>query len=208
MNLTNRIAEALTVDRKSDEVEPLIAEIAAAIASATTDVARHRAIALDPTSSSAAVKGARSSMDDAQFTVDRLTEAEKRISDRVNDLRRDEAAAKRKAEEEALSARQKAARDRFNAEYPQMARRIAELATEMIAAGIEAELPNIKLGDGPVSRIGTGFNQRRFWPLPKHPYEQPGFEPANQHEEANVTALADPRRVERAAGTFDAWKTV
>ena len=187
MNLTDRIAEALTAEKKANEVEPLIDQIATAITAATSDAAKHRAVALDPTSTSAAVKNARSSMEDAQFTVDRLTEAQKRISERFDDLRRVEAAAKRKAEEEALADRQKAARDQFNAEYPQMARRIAELATEMIAAGIEAELPNIKLGDGPVTRVGIGFNQRRFWPLPMHQYEQPDQRIAS----SNVVALEE-----------------
>lgn len=176
MSLANRIAEALTKQKTAAEVEPLIEEVRAAITAAEVDAASHRAMALDPTATDDDVRTARAAMEDAQFTADRLKEAEKRIAERVQDLRQAEEEARRKAQADALAERQSAIRSQFEAEYPVLAQRIASLAMEMEAAGLRQELPKLILGDGSAHAPGqgnVGFNQRQYWPVQAEPWTKP-----------------------------------
>ncbi len=176
MSLTNRVATVLTTVVPSTDAETLLREVAAAIATAEKNLAQQRTLALDPTSTDDLVSTARKAIGETEFDIERLQEAQKRLQERFDDLTAAEKAARAKADRDELLARQTAIREKFNAEYYIMAQRISALAQEMIAAGLEDELPEIRLGDGsrserPIS--GIGFNRRRYWPLPQSPGEQP-----------------------------------
>ena len=198
MSLTNRVATVLTTVVPSTDAETLLREVAAAIAAAEKNLAQQRALALDPTSTDDLVGTARKAIGETEFDIERLREAQKRLQERFDDLAAEEKAARAKADRDELLARQKSIREKFGAEYPLMAQRIAALAHEMTAAGLDSELPKIHLGDGAQTRMGLGFNHRRYWPLAGHAYENPS-RPVESDLSGRVAILPETSRKGRAA---------
>jgi hypothetical protein len=96
--MDERIAAAFTEAATSDDVGRLLVDVEAA-ANAADGVAKEaRVRALDPLLASDAVTVARREMDDASFTRDRLTEAARRLGERLNELRVLETARAQRAE--------------------------------------------------------------------------------------------------------------
>jgi DNA repair exonuclease SbcCD ATPase subunit len=124
VGLDARIAAAFTEAATSDEVGRLLAEVEAAANAADAVAKEARTRALDPLLSRDDVNGARREMDDASFTWDRLTEAARRLGERVAELRAFEKASAQRAEHERVSAE----RDRLAAELDRMATPISEIA--------------------------------------------------------------------------------
>ena len=140
-----RIAAAFTDGATSDDVGRLLAEVEAAANAADAVAKEARTRALDPLLPCDAVTVARREMDDAEFTRDRLTEAARRLGERVAELRAFEKASAQRAAHERISAE----RDRLAAELERMAKPIAEVAG--LVAQIDAcnrEIRNINAALG------------------------------------------------------------
>jgi hypothetical protein len=119
-----RIAAAFTDGATSDDVGRLLPEVEGAASSADAVAKEARTQALDPLLPRDAVTVARREMNDAEFTRDRLTEAARRLGERVAELRAFEKACAERAEHERVSAE----RDRLAAELESVAKPIAEIA--------------------------------------------------------------------------------
>ena len=102
----------------------LVVEVDAAALAADAVASEARTRALDPLLPRDGVALARSEMDDAEFTRDRLTEAARRLGERVAELKALETASAQRAEHERVSAD----RNRLAAEMERMAKPIAEIA--------------------------------------------------------------------------------
>jgi hypothetical protein len=140
-----RIAAAFTDGTTSDDVGRLLPEVEGAASSADAVAKEARTRALDPLLPRDAVTVARREMDDAEFTRDRLTEAARRLGERVAELRALEKASAQRAEHERVSAE----RDRLAAELEGKAKPIAEVAG--LVAQIDAcdrEIRNINATTG------------------------------------------------------------
>jgi prefoldin subunit 5 len=92
-----------------------------------------------------AVTVARREMDDASFTRDRLSEAARRLGERLNELRALEKARAQRAEHERVQAE----RDRLAAEMERMGEPIAEIA-RLVAEidACEGEIRNLNATTG------------------------------------------------------------
>ena len=119
-----RIAAAFTDGATSDDVGRLLAEVKAAANAADAVAKEARTRALDPLLPRDAVTVARREMDDAEFTRDRLTEAARRLAERLDELRALEKARAQRAEHERVLAE----RDRLAAELERVAKPMAEIA--------------------------------------------------------------------------------
>jgi hypothetical protein len=93
-----RIAAAFTDGATSDDVGRLLAEVKAAANAADAVAKEARTRALDPLLPRDAVTVARREMGDAEFMQDRLTEAARRLGERVAELRAFEKARAQRAE--------------------------------------------------------------------------------------------------------------
>ena len=122
--LESRIAAAFTDGGTSGDVGRLLPEVEGAANAADAVAKEARTRALDPLLPRDAVTVARREMGDAEFTRDRLTEAARRLGERVAELRAFEKARAQRAEHERVSAE----RDRLAAELERMAKPIAEVA--------------------------------------------------------------------------------
>ena len=143
--MDERIAAAFTDGATSDDVGRLLPEVEGAASSADAVAKEARVRALDPLLARDEVTVARREMDDAEFTRDRLTEAAKRLGERVAELRALEKARAQRAEHERVSAE----RDRLAAELERMAKPITEIAG--LVAQIDArdrEIRNINATTG------------------------------------------------------------
>jgi hypothetical protein len=120
--LDARIAASFAENAESDGVLRVLADVEAAAktAEAEADVARCRA--LDPLV--ADVIAARRAMDDRAFERDRLLEAAKRLSERVEEL----TALEKARAERAVHRRVSAERERLAAEFGRMTEAIVEIA--------------------------------------------------------------------------------
>jgi hypothetical protein len=119
-----RIAAAFTEAATSDDVGRVLVEVEAAANAAGTAADEARTRALDPLVARDDVTLARREMDDASFTRDRLTEAARRLGERLNELRALEKARAQRAEHERVSAE----RNRLAVELERVAKSIAEIA--------------------------------------------------------------------------------
>lgn len=119
-----RIAAAFADDARSDDVSRLLAEVEAAAVAGEADAEAARARALDPLLSSNGAALARREMDDDFFKRDRLQEAARRLSERVEAVRALEAERHARAEHERVSVE----RNRLAEEMQRMAEPIAEIA--------------------------------------------------------------------------------
>jgi hypothetical protein len=143
--LDGRIASAFSDDANSSDAARLLAEVKEATAAAELAAETARKHALDPVLSGDDLKLARGEMDDASFLRDRLTEAARRLGERVAELRRSKKASAQRAEHERVSAE----RDRLAAELEGKAKPISEVAG--LVAQIDAcdrEIRNINATTG------------------------------------------------------------
>ena len=141
-----RIAAAFTDGATSDDVGRLLAEVEGAASSADAVAKEARVRALDPLLALDEVAVARREMDDAEFTRDRLTEAARRLGERLKELRASEKAGAQRAEHQRVSAE----RDRLAAELDHAAEPIAKIA--LLVAQIDAcdrEIRNVNATSGP-----------------------------------------------------------
>jgi hypothetical protein len=140
-----RIAAAFTDGATSDDVSRLLVEVGAVANGADTGAKEARTRALDPLLPGDGVTLARREMDDAEFTRDRLTEAARRLGERLNELKALEKARALRAEHERVQAE----RDRLAAELGGMAKPIAEIAglVEQIDA-YDREIKNLNATTG------------------------------------------------------------
>ena len=130
------------------DVGRLLAEVEAAANAAGTAAQEAQTRALDLLLPRDAVTVARREMDDPSFTRDRLSEAARRLGERLNELRALEKARAQRAEHERVQAE----RDRLAAEMERMGEPIAEIA----ASSLRSMLATARSG------IST---QRQAWPL-------------------------------------------
>ena len=143
--MDERIAAAFTDGATSDDVGRLLAEVEGAANGADTVAEEARTRALDPLLSRDDVNHARRQMEEEAFRRDRLSEAARRLGERLKELRASEKAGALRADH----ARAQAERDRLAAELERMAEPIAELAG--LIARIEAcdrEIRNINATTG------------------------------------------------------------
>ena len=143
-----RIASAFGEGAASENVRGVLADVEAAakIAEAEAEVARCRA--LDPLV--ADVVAARAAMDDSVFKRDRLTEAAKRLANRVDELKALEKARVERAEHERVLAE----RNRLAEEMERMAEaivRTAHLVSKIAACDREIGRVNA------TSTLGLGY---------------------------------------------------
>jgi hypothetical protein len=147
VGLDERIVAAFGDASRSDEVGRLLVEVEAAAKVADGDATEPRMRALDPLLCKDAVADARRQMADSEFVRDRLTEASKRLGERLNELRAIEKAKAQRAEHEAVAAE----RERLAMELEHLAEPMAEVAA--LVAQIDQVERNIKLlnvSTGPV----------------------------------------------------------
>ena len=127
------------------DVGRLLAEVEAAANAAGTAAQEAQTRALDLLLPRDAVTVARREMDDASFRRDRLSEAARRLGERLNELRALEKARAQRAEHERVQAE----RDRLAAEMERMGEPIAEIAR--LVAEIDAcdrEIRNLNATTG------------------------------------------------------------
>jgi hypothetical protein len=122
--LDGRIAAAFSDDANSSDAARLLAEVKEAAAAAELAAETARKHALDPVLSGDDLKLARREMDDAFFLRDRLTEAARRLGERVAELKALEADSRMQAEHERVLDE----RDRLAEEMAHMADPIAQIA--------------------------------------------------------------------------------
>ena len=115
---------AFTEAATADDVGRLLAEVETAASAADAVAKEARTRALDPLLPRDAVTVSRREMDDSEFTRDGLTEAARRLGERVAELKALERASAQRAEHERVSGE----RDRLAAEMARMAKPIAEIA--------------------------------------------------------------------------------
>jgi hypothetical protein len=140
-----RIAAAFTDGVTSQDVGRLLVEVEAAANAADAVATEARTGALDPLLSRDDVNGARREMDDAKFTRERLTEAARRLGERLVELRALEKARTQRAEHERVQAE----RDRLAAELDHSAEPIAKIGH--LVAQIDAcdrEIRNLNATSG------------------------------------------------------------
>lgn len=146
MTLDERIAAAFGEGPSSAEVAALIGEAEAAAASAEHEAEEARKRALDPRS--ADVSEARRQMDDAAFRRDRLRVAVMQLEKRVGQLQANEENTRRWAAYHEAEAE----RDRLAVElrevYPEVADRLVELLSRIVANDRVVERVNNGLPDG------------------------------------------------------------
>ena len=138
-------AGRLTDGATAADVGRLLAEVEAAANAAGTAAQEAQTRALDLLLPRDAVTVARREMDDASFTRDRLSEAARRLGERLNELRALEKARAQRAEHERVQAE----RDRLAAEMERMGEPIAEIAR--LVAEIDAcdrEIRNLNATTG------------------------------------------------------------
>ena len=122
--LDGRIAAAFSDDANSSDAARLLAEVKEAASAAELAAETARKHALDPVLSGDDLKLARREMDDASFLRDRLTEAARRLGERVAELKALEADSRMQAEHERVLDE----RDRLAEEMERMADPIAQIA--------------------------------------------------------------------------------
>ncbi|MBJ7410843.1 MAG: hypothetical protein JHD15_10860 [Phenylobacterium sp.] len=166
--LDQRLAVALQGVSTSSELAPLIDELNAETANASVELEGLRARALDPATPDGEAAKLREAVAATDFRLQRLHVACERVGDHFRKALEDEAAAERAAREAAIRAKQDAARDQFDREYPALANRIAGLCAQLVAAGLPA--PPIKLG---VRQLDHRTNLATYFP-PPHPVLTPG----------------------------------
>jgi hypothetical protein len=140
-----RIAAAFTDGATSDDVSRLLTEVEAAVKGAETAAEAAWAHAWDPLVARDDMNHARRQMEEEAFRRDRLSEAARRLGERLVELKALEKASAQRAEHERVSAE----RDRLAAEMERIAEPIAEIAA--LVAQIDAwdrEIRNINATTG------------------------------------------------------------
>lgn len=141
-SLDDRIAASFEPGAISSDVATLISEVELAAAAAGEAADAVRQLALDPSLTAAEANVARTQMDDATFRRDRMQTAVAKLTERKDQLRREEVnrrrwAAYEKAEEE---------RDRLSIElkelYPTFSTRLADVLARIEANDRELERIN------------------------------------------------------------------
>ena len=147
VELEARIAEAFTEAATSDDVGRLLPEVEGAASSADAVAREARTRALDPLLSRDEVNLARREMDDAFFNRDRLTQASKRLGERLNELRAIERAKAQQAEQETVAAE----RERLAMELERLAEPMAEVAALVAQIDqVERKIKLLNVSTGPV----------------------------------------------------------
>ncbi len=141
-----RIVAAFADGATADDVCRLLAEVEAAANGADSVAKEARTRALDPRLPGDEATLARREMDDAEFTRDRLTEAARRLGERLSELRAIEKARAQRAEHQRVSAE----RDRLAEEMERMTEPVAQIAG--LVAQIDAcgrQVRNLNATSGP-----------------------------------------------------------
>jgi hypothetical protein len=148
VELESRIRAAFENTVTSDDVVSLIAEAERAAVSSAAVAERSRTRALDPALSASAVAAARRRMEDAQFRRDRMSEAVRRLGERLREVKaQEEQARRREAYDAALAERDKLAKELAHV-YPPIAEKLADLAARIASNDDAVERANRKLPEG------------------------------------------------------------
>jgi hypothetical protein len=148
MNLEDRIQAAFADQAKSEDFEPLIADVTHAAKAASASAAQARDRALDPTTPAAEVASTRREMEDAIITFDRLQVAVKKLHDRHRAVLHAEENARRKlAYDKVLQVRDALAKELAKL-YPPVAAQLADLMARIAANDREVTAINARLPDG------------------------------------------------------------
>ena len=152
-DLDDRIAAAFLQGAKSVDVATLVEEASEAAAAADEAAGNARARALDPTLTAVHAAAARAEMEDAAFNRDRLTEAVRRLGERLLELHQQEEQARRRM----MYEKARAHRDELAAEltrvYPPAAAQLAELLARVVASDEEIDYINAHMLPGGAERL-------------------------------------------------------
>ena len=124
--LERRIAAALTSDIPSADIAALVAETEAAISQAEAAAEAEREMALDPLASPDAAK-ARTAMEDAAFTRDRLRTVLPRLQARLSEVKAAEYAARWESDFRQVEARRDELANEYAATYPRLVAQLVDL---------------------------------------------------------------------------------
>jgi len=139
--IERRIAAALTSDIPSADIAALVAETEAAISQAEAAAEAEREMALDPLASPDAAK-ARTAMEDAAFTRDRLRTVLPRLQARLSEVKAAEYAARWESDFRQVEARRDELANEYAATYPRLVAQLVDLF-ECIEA-VDKEVSRIK----------------------------------------------------------------
>jgi hypothetical protein len=139
--LERRIAAALTSDIPSADIAALVAETEAAISQAEAAAEAERETALDPLASPDAAK-ARTAMEDAAFTRDRLRTVLPRLQERLQQVQAAEYAARWEADFEEVEGRRNEMAQEYVATYPRLVAQLVDLFERIEAVDKEASRIN------------------------------------------------------------------
>jgi hypothetical protein len=124
--LERRIAAALTSDIPSADIAALVAETEAAISQVEAAAEAEREMALDPLASPDAAK-ARTAMEDAAFTRDRLRTVLPRLQERLQQVQAAEYAARWEADFEEVEGRRNEMAQEYVATYPRLVAQFVDI---------------------------------------------------------------------------------
>lgn len=175
-DLENRIADALTADLSSEELQKLLREVERADEEAQELSRKSRDAALDPKIRPGAVSAHRRQMEDAQFQSDRMRQAAKTLRERLDEVLCQEQAARESHLMEEATKRQEAAAAMLRERYPVLAAELADLLKECAEADAQCRRLTKKhvyilAGWDPLNNPGMGIKLpvpgpagRYFWP--------------------------------------------
>ena len=154
LNLDQRIKAAFEGrSMSSDVVAALIEEVSTAVIESAEAVELARAQALDPRLATSAIDAARALLESAEFRQQRLTIAVTKLKERLEWLREQEQDARNQvAYDKAVAVRDELAAE-LKAVYPELAQKLANLLTRIVAN--DAEIARLRLPNGRGRPLGA-----------------------------------------------------